>query len=223
MSDVLVLTGITLFKRIVAAGFRLLFRAVARVRVEGLEHVPRSGPLLVVANHTTIADPPFVAAWLQPALGRPIQFMAKEQLFGSPLRPLLQAFGAVRVRAGGSDVEAYRVGVALLRGGGVLGLFPEGTRSPTGVMAKPHAGVALIAARSGVPVLPVGISGGQRLLAPGARLPRFGVRLRLRVGQPFLVTLDRSLERRQATQAAADGIMGRIAALVEPEQRGRFG
>jgi 1-acyl-sn-glycerol-3-phosphate acyltransferase len=209
--------------RLVAAGFRVLFRAAARVDVQGLELAPRSGPLLVVANHTSIADPPFVAAWLQPALGRPIQFMAKEQLFGSPLRPLLRAFGAVRVRAGGSDVEAYRAGLAVMRGGSVLGLFPEGTRSATGVMAEPHAGVALLAARSGVPVLPVGISGGQRLLPPRARLPRLGVHLRLRVGEPFTVTLDRSLERREATEAAADQIMRRVAALVEPGQRGRFG
>ncbi|MGH3073359.1 MAG: lysophospholipid acyltransferase family protein [Gaiellales bacterium] len=218
-----VLTRLTPFKRLVAAGFRLLFRAVARVRVEGLEHVPRSGPLLIVANHTTIADPPFVAAWLQPALGRPIQFMAKEQLFSSPMRPLLRAFGAVRVRAGGSDVEAYRAGVAITHGGGVLGLFPEGTRSRDGVMAEPHAGVALLAARSGVPVLPVGVSGGQRLLPLGARLPRLGVRMRLRVGEPFTVTLDRGLDRRAATRAAADRIMGSIAKLVDPEQRGRFG
>jgi 1-acyl-sn-glycerol-3-phosphate acyltransferase len=222
-AGVAVMTRTTLFMRVVAAGFRLVFRAAARVRVEGLEHAPRTGPVLVVANHTTIADPPFVAAWLQPALGRPIQFMAKEQLFSSPLRPLLRAFGAVRVRAGGSDVEAYRAGLAVMRGGSVLGLFPEGTRSDDGVIAEPHAGVALLAARSGVPVLPVGISGGQRLLPPGARLPRVGVRLRLRVGEPFTVSLDPMLQRRAATKAAADVIMRRIAVLVEPEQRGRFG
>jgi 1-acyl-sn-glycerol-3-phosphate acyltransferase len=220
---VVVLTRTTPFMRLVAAAFRLVFRLVARVRVEGLELAPRSGPLIVVANHTTIADPPLVAAWLQPALGRPIQFMAKEQLFASALRPLLRIFGALRVRAGGSDVEAYRAGMWVLRGGGVLGLFPEGTRSADGVVAEPRAGVALLAARSGVSVLPVGVSGGRRLLPPGARLPRYGVRLTLRVGELFTVTLDPALDRRAATEAAAETIMRRVAALVEPEQRGRFG
>jgi 1-acyl-sn-glycerol-3-phosphate acyltransferase len=209
--------------RLVAAGFRLAFRVAARMHVDGLERVPRSGPLLIVANHTTAGDPPLVAAWLQPALGRPIQFMAKEQLFGSVLRPLLRIFGAVRVRAGGSDVEAYRAGLLVLRGGGVLGLFPEGTRSPDGVIGAAHAGAALLAARSGVTVLPVGISGGQRLLPTGVTLPRFGAHLTLRVGEPFTVSLDTSLERRAATEAAAEGIMRRIAALVDPDQRGRFG
>jgi 1-acyl-sn-glycerol-3-phosphate acyltransferase len=218
-----VLTRTTPFMRLVAWAFRLVFRLVARVRVEGLELAPRHGPLIVVANHTTIADPPLVAAWLQPALGRPIQFMAKEQLFASALRPLLRIYGAVRVRAGGSDVEAYRAGLSVLRGGGVLGLFPEGTRSADGVIAEPRAGAALIAARSGVPVLPVGVSGGHRLLPPGARLPRFGVRLTLRVGEPFTVTLDPALDRRAAIEAAAETIMGRIAGLVEPEQRTRVG
>jgi len=221
-TPVVVLTRTTLFMRIVAAGFRLAFRLVARVHVEGLQHAPRSGPLLVVANHTTVADPPFVAAWLQPALGRPIQFMAKEQLFASRLRPILRIFGAVRVRAGGSDVEAYRAGLTVLRGGGVLGLFPEGTRSPDGVIAMPHAGAALLAARSGVTVLPVGVSGGHRLLPMGRNLPRLGIQLILRVGEPFTVTLDPSVERRAATEAASEAIMRRVAALVEPEQRGRF-
>jgi 1-acyl-sn-glycerol-3-phosphate acyltransferase len=218
-----VLLRTTLFMRLVAAGFRLAFRVLTRMHVEGLGHAPRSGPLLVVANHTSAADPPLVAAWLQPALGRPIQFMAKEQLFASALRPLLRIFGAVRVRAGGSDAEAYRAGLTVMRGGGVLGLFPEGTRSPDGVIAEPHAGAALLAARSGVAVLPVGISGGQRLLPTGVTLPRFGTHLTLRIGEPFTITLDPALERRAATEAAADAIMRRIAALVDPDQRGRFG
>ena len=216
-----VLTRTTRFMRLVASSFRVIFRVVSRVRVEGLELAPRSGPLIVVANHTTVADPPLVAAWLQPALGRPIQFMAKEQLFATALRPVLRVFGAVRVRAGGSDVEAYRAGLSVLHGGGVLGLFPEGTRSADGIIAAPHIGAAMLAARSGVRVLPIGVSGGHRLLPPGARLPRFGVRLTLRVGAPFSVTLDSALDRRAAVEAAADAIMDRVAALVEPDQRPR--
>ena len=108
---------------------RVLFRAFARVRTSGLEQLPQHGPLIVVANHTTLVDPPFVAAWLQPALGRPLQFLAKEQLFTPALSPILRMYGAILVKAGGSDVEAYRAAVTVLRAGGVVAIFPEGTRS----------------------------------------------------------------------------------------------
>jgi 1-acyl-sn-glycerol-3-phosphate acyltransferase len=220
---IVVLTRTTPFMRVLAAAFRFLFRAVARIRVEGLENAPRSGPVLLVANHTTNADSPLVAAWLQPALGRPIQFMAKEQLFVPLFLPLLRRYGAIFVRAGGSDVEAYRAGLAVLRAGGVLGVFPEGTRSPDGRLGEAHPGAALLALRSGAAVLPVGVSGGQRFLGRHARLPSFRTRLVIRVGEPFTVTPDPALQRRDATTAASDEIMRRIAALIDPDQRGRYG
>jgi 1-acyl-sn-glycerol-3-phosphate acyltransferase len=216
------LTRATFGMRLIAGGFRFLFRAFARVRTSGLDDLPQSGPLIVVANHTSNIDPPLVAAWLQPALGRPLQFLAKEQLFVPVLRPILRMYGAIVVRAGGSDVEAYRVAVTVLRGGGVVAIFPEGTRSLDGVMREPHAGVALIAARSGATILPVGISGAHRFLPPRRTLPVYGTQMTIRVGEPFSITLDPTLDRRAATHAATDQIMGRIAALVDAEQRGRF-
>jgi 1-acyl-sn-glycerol-3-phosphate acyltransferase len=217
------LTHATLPMRLMAFVFRFIFRAFARVHTSGLDDLPQTGPLIVVANHTTLLDPPFVAAWLQPALGRPLQFLAKEQLFTPLLSPILRMYGAILVKAGGSDVEAYRAAVTVLRGGGVVSVFPEGTRSLDGVMIEPRAGIALIAARTGAPILPVGISGGHRFLPSGQTLPAFGTRLTLRVGRPFMIALDPTLERRAATHAATDEIMRRIAALVDEDQRGRFG
>ena len=222
-TPVVALTRTTLVMRLMAVGLRFLFRAFARIRPSGLEDLPQSGPLIVVANHTTLVDPPFVAAWLQPALGRPLQFLAKEQLFTPTLSPILRMYGAIPVKAGGSDVDAYRAAVSVLRGGGVVSVFPEGTRSLDGVMIEPRAGIALIAARTGAPILPVGISGGHRFLPSGRTLPAFGTRLTLRVGRPFTISLDPTLDRRAATHAATDEIMSRIAALVDADQRGRFG
>ncbi len=211
------------FMRLAGAFLRALFGTVARVHVEGGADLPRSGPLLVVANHTSNADPPLVGAWLLPRLGRPVQFMAKQQLFVPLLRPLLRHFGAIVVKAGGSDVEAYRDALTVLRGGGVVGIFPEGTRSADGRLGEPRAGVALIAVRAGVPIVPVGISGAQRFLARNARLPAFGTRITIRIGEPFSLKLDPSLERRAATTAATAEIMRRMATLLEPDQRGRWG
>lgn len=217
------LTGTSWFMRLAAVAMRFGLGSAARVHVEGNLELPRSGPLLLVSNHTSNVDPPLIGAWLQPRLGRPVQFMAKEQLFVPALRPLLRHFGAILVRAGGSDVDAYRDALAVLRGGGVVGIFPEGTRSADGTLGEPHPGAALIAARAGVPILPVGISGAQRFLRRNARLPSFGTRITIRVGEPFRVDAGTGRDRRASTEAATEEIMGRLAALVAPEQRGRWG
>lgn len=213
----------TLLTRLAVAVVRAVFGTIAHVRVEGGEHLPSEGPLIVIGNHTSFADPPLVGGWLQPRLGRPVHFLAKEQIFTPLLAPFLERIGAIPVRAGGSDVDAYRQGRAVLDAGGVLAIFPEGTRSPDGALIEPRQGVALLASRSGVPVLPVGIAGAHAFWPRGRRLPLFGRRITLRIGEPFLVGLDQSLVRRAAIAAATDDLMRRLARLLPGEQRGRFG
>ena len=110
----------------------------------------------------------------------------------------------------------------MLDRGEVLCIFPEGTRSPTGAMQEPKPGVAMLATRSGAPILPVGISGSDTFLGRGKRLPRFGTRITLRVGQPFTLELDPALPRRAAMAAASDELMRHIAELVDERHRGRF-
>lgn len=214
--------GPNLFLRLAAAFVRFVLSAIARVRVSGLEDLPRSGPLIVVANHISNADPPLVAGWLTPALGRQMHILAKASLFVPVLGSLLRRLGATPVRAGGSDIEAYRAARGVLDRGEVLCIFPEGTRSQSGQLGEPKPGVAMLATRSGVPVLPVGISGTDRLLGRGQRFPRLGTRIEMRVGEPFTLELDPALSRRAATQAASDEIMRRIAALVDERHRGRY-
>lgn len=225
-----VLRSTSPFLRLASLVLRGVFGSVARIRYEGPATLPRVGPLLLVANHTSNIDPPLVAAWLQPRLGRPIQFLAKEQLFVPALRPLLDHAGAILVRAGGSDVQAYHDALMVLRGGGIVGLFPEGTRSLDGRLGEAHPGVALLALRAGVPILPVGISGAQRFLPREGRVPAFGSRITIRVGEPFAIGdapsdagATTAAGRRRRTEAATTGIMTRLAALLEPAQRGRWG
>jgi 1-acyl-sn-glycerol-3-phosphate acyltransferase len=215
-------SGIPLVVRIVAALFRFVLSAVARVHLEGLENVPRSGPLIVVANHLSNADPPLVVGWLTPALGRPMHILAKQSLFVGPIGAFLRSQGVTPVKAGGSDIEAFRAARAVLERGDVLCIFPEGTRSYNGHLGEPKPGVAMLATRSVVPILPVGISGSDRFLGRGRRFPRIGARITVRVGPPFTLERDLSKPRRGQVQAATDQIMRAIAAQLDPRHRGRY-
>lgn len=208
------------YPRFLAWLSRAALRLAASVRVEGLEHVPADGPLIVAANHLSNADPPFIDGWLGPVLGRTPIFLAKEALFVGPLAPIVRSLGARPVRTGGSDVGAYRVARAELDAGGVVAVMPEGTRNRDGRLARPKPGVSLLAVRTGAAVLPVGISGTDRFLGCGQRIPRWRAPIILRVGPPFRLSLVEQLDRRSALQAADEELMRRIAALVEPRHRG---
>jgi len=214
--------GVPMVVRLAAATCRLVLSLAARVRVEGLADLPRSGPLIVVANHLSNADPPLVVGWLTPALGRPMHILAKEALFVGPVGALLRSQGVTPVRAGGSDIEAFRAALSILERGEVLCIFPEGTRSRSGALQAAKPGVAMLANRAGAPILPVGISGSDRFLGPGRRVPRFRSQIVIRVGRPFRLTVDRGHPRRTGVQAATDEIMRRIAGLVDERHRGPY-
>jgi 1-acyl-sn-glycerol-3-phosphate acyltransferase len=209
--------------RVAAFICRLVLGSTARVKVEGFENLPKDGPVIIVANHISNADPPLVFGWLTPSMGRQMQILAKESLFVGPVGWFFRNNGIHPVKAGGSDIEAYRTAKAVLDRGEVLCIFPEGTRSLTGVLQEPKPGVAMLATRTGVPIVPVGISGSDTFLGRGKRLPRFGTRITLRAGEPFTLALDPALPRRAGMTAASDELMRHIAELVDDRHRGRFG
>jgi 1-acyl-sn-glycerol-3-phosphate acyltransferase len=210
-----------LYHRLVAALARLGLRAIARVRVEGLQHVPTDGPLIIVANHMSNADPPLLWGWLVPALGRVPTYLAKSVLFRGVAGPVLRSVGASPVEGGGSDMAAYRVAKAALDAGGVVTLMPEGTRSLDGRLLTAKPGASLLATRTGARVLPVGISGTDELLGRGRSLPRIGTRVTLRVGRPFTLALEGD-DRRVSLAAADAQVMRRIARLVDARHRGEW-
>lgn len=214
--------GVPPLTRFAALVARFCLSAMARVSVEVDGELPLDGPLIVVANHMSNADPPLVAGWLTPKLGRQMHILAKDALFVGPIGSILRRLGARPVRTGGSDIEAYRVARGVLDRGEVLCIFPEGTRSADGVIAEPKPGVAMLATRSGVPILPVGVSGSDLFLGRGRRFPRIGTRVTLRVGRPFTVALEPGESRRQGMQRASDEIMRKVAALADERHRGRF-
>jgi 1-acyl-sn-glycerol-3-phosphate acyltransferase len=211
---------LSLYPRFVAGFCRFAARSLARVRVEGLEHIPTDGPLIIAANHTSMIDPPLIGGWIAPRLGRRPLFLAKASLFVFPIAWLLRSFGAEPVKAGGGDMGAYRATKAVLDHGGVAAILPEGTRSLDGVLAKPRPGVSLLAMRTGTAVLPVGISGADAWLGRGRRFPSIGTSITVRIGQPFTLSNPAGMDRRAGLSAADDQLMRRIAALLDERHRG---
>ena len=132
-----------------------VLRGVWRLQAYGTEHVPLDGPLIVAANHVSYLDPPALGV----ALPRPISYMAKSELFRIPiLGPILPLVNAYPVDRGKGDIAAIRRSLEVLEKAGAIGIFPEGGRVREG-QGVAHAGVAMLAAWSGAPVLPAYIGG----------------------------------------------------------------
>ena len=158
--------------------FRILFRG----RTTGNNYVPLNCPLVVVANHGSHLDPPFLGH----ALGRPVAFMAKAELFKIPLLSLvIKACGAYPVSRGASDREAIRVATSRLEKGWATGVFLDGTRQENGRVNNPMAGAALLSARTGSKILPVAIINSHKALKKGFALPRL-LPIHLRIGKPIM-------------------------------------
>ena len=198
----------------------LLARVLFATRVEGAEHVPREGPFIVVANHCSNLDPPIVGWAAGQRVGRVIRFMAKDEMRSWPFAGWLAAQSAVIfVRRGEADRAAQRAALATLADGMPIALFPEGTRSRDGRMKAGRGGAALLAMRSGAPLLPVGISGTQRIFPGRSRWPH-PTKVFVRIGEPFSLghVPEGRLDRDELAQGT-ERIMRAIEALVAPEQR----
>jgi 1-acyl-sn-glycerol-3-phosphate acyltransferase len=167
-----------LFKwTVVNPTFRLYFRG----RVEGAQHVPKQGPLIVVANHASDFDPPILSNCVR----RPVSYMAKEELFNVPvLAPAIRLYGAYPVKRGSADRSAIREALKQLDQGWAVGVFLQGTRTSDGRVPDPKLGAALIAAKAQAPLLPVSLWGTQHILPKGAKLPRSRP-LTVRIGEPI--------------------------------------
>jgi 1-acyl-sn-glycerol-3-phosphate acyltransferase len=195
--------------------FRILFRLYNRWEVSGRELVPESGSVLLIANHTSYADPPIVGT----ACRRPVHFMAKAELFFFPLGAIISRTHAFPVRKGGVDRAALRRAMQLLKEGRVLLMFPEGTRSPDGRLMELETGAAFVALSSGAQVVPVGVDGADRLLPRRWPIPR-PAKLRVRFGPPVnLDDLRGSRPTREALEEATRRMAAAMRELLPPERQ----
>lgn len=194
----------------------LLTRLVSRIRVSGREHVPRTGPLLIVANHLSWYDPLLLGV----VMPRRIWFFTKEEVFRWPVVGwLCRSTGQIAVYRGESDRAALESALAYLREGKALVFFPEGTVERQEVMISAHTGVAMLALRSGATILPVAHAGTRRILRRGRG---WFPRVTMRIGQPYSPLLPEGITHKAALQMVTQEVMQRIAEMMPEELRGVY-
>jgi 1-acyl-sn-glycerol-3-phosphate acyltransferase len=210
-----------------AAAFRVGLAGLTRIRVEGaVDEIPRSGPVIIAANHSSNLDVPVLGSSLMPRIGRRFQWLGKKELFGWPVVGWVARNGGVHaIDRSTADIDAFRLAANILEDGHALFVFPEGTRSSDGALGEGRDGVAVLAMRTGAPIVPVGVTGSYERWPRGQKLPHPGGRVTVRVGSPFRLAdaLPRDIDRRTAKSAATDLIMRRIAELLPERLRGRYG
>nr|WP_202488442.1 lysophospholipid acyltransferase family protein [Streptomyces sp. SID5473] len=203
-----------------------LLRLLFRPRIEGLEHIPEEGAAIVAGNHLSFSD-----HFLMPAiLKRRITFLAKAEYFTGPglkgrlTAAFFRSAGQIPVDRSGQDAgrAAIREGLGVLSKGELLGIYPEGTRSHDGRLYKGKVGVAVMALRAGVPVIPCAMVGTFEIQPPGQTLPKIK-RVTVRFGTPLDFSRYAGLEDEKAIlRAVTDEIMYAVLELSGQEYVDRY-
>ena len=193
------------------------FNAFGRLEVIGRESVPPYGPLLVVANHLSFNDPPVLVC----SMPRTLSFIGKKELFGNPVgNILMRSFNVHPYDRSGLGVDAIRLALRLLDQDRMVVIFPEGHRSPDHTLQQGMPGAAYIALKSQAPILPIGITGTEKISAWRMAVPL--TKFRVNIGQPFTLPNLEGTPSKEVLDSMRDMVMGRIAALLPPAYRGVY-
>jgi 1-acyl-sn-glycerol-3-phosphate acyltransferase len=176
-----------------------LFNSLYRSQVVDAHLVPTSGPVLLASNHTGILDGPLVYG-LAP---RPAHFLVKAEMFHGVMGWLLNQCGQIRIDRSTADRNALAQALSVLRRGGVVGVFPEGSRG-LGDVSVAHAGVTFLALATGAPVVPIACLGTRRPGAGVGRPPVPGHRVAVVFGEPVRLVAPRDLPRREASRGQTE-------------------
>lgn len=201
---------------ILRVAFWVFTHLVCRYRVSGRKYVPLKGPLLIVANHLSWYDPILLGV----VLPRRVWFFSKAEIFHWPIVGLIcRRTGQIPVNRGESDRAALEKGIAYLREGKTLMIFPEGTVARQEQMIAAHAGAAMLAIHTGATVLPVAHCGTRRVLR-SARV--WFPRVDIHIGKPYTPVLSQDVSRKAGFQRITEDMMTRIAEMLPEEQRGIY-
>ena len=194
------------------------FLYVRGPHVTGRENIP-DGNVILVSNHLNNADPCIIPG----ALDRRVTTMAKKEMFQWPVVSIVfKMIGAFPVDRQGADLGALREAQRVVGAGHALLMFPEGTRSKDRVLHEGFPGAALVAYRTGAPMVPIAITGTEHLKWPLLFFkPFLGPRVTMTIGQPFYPPAVQRITS-EAARAATDDIMLHIAELLPPAYRGGF-
>lgn len=186
----------------------ILFKIGLRLNVEGASNIPMDGPLVIASNHLSLLDPPVIGV----AATRKVHFMAKQELFVPILGDIYKALGAFPVRRGGADRAAIKHGIDILKDNKVLAIFPEGTRSKTGKLAKAEPGALMMASKAMATIVPCCVIGTDY-----GRQGRLWPKVTVRFGKPIPFPKD-AMVNKEFLHEMTETLMQRIAALQAGEK-----
>ncbi|NMB34007.1 MAG: 1-acyl-sn-glycerol-3-phosphate acyltransferase [Clostridium sp.] len=194
-----------MFIRFVKAVILVVFALLYRVKITGMENIPEEGAAVMCANHVGELDMLFIGCKIK----RLIHYMAKIELFKIPLlSPIIKRLGAFPVKRGKADIEAIKTALSLLENGHIVGIFPEGTRvgNNTQKKARVKPGAALLAQKTGAPILPVAVEGKYTPFS----------KIRVIFGEPFTIDLDKNKKYTNSELVkVSENIMNKIYSLLE--------
>jgi 1-acyl-sn-glycerol-3-phosphate acyltransferase len=194
----------------------LFTHMLCRYKVIGRQHIPRKGAVLVVANHQIWYDPLLLGL----IFPRRLWFMAKIEIFQTPLVGAgCRLTGQIPVRRGAGDRVALEAALAYLRAGKAVTIFPEGAVEQQERLLVAQTGVAMLALRSGVPILPVAHTGTRRVFT---RRGFWMSRVEVHIGEPYLPGVPAGLSRKAALKLITEDLMVRIAHMLPAEERGAY-
>ena len=192
------------------------FGTFGDLKVIGKENVPTKGALIVVANHLSDIDP----ALLNVCIPRKVWYMAKAEFFEKPVvSQLFKAYGAFPINENGREFHAIKRSLSILNHNEAMGIFPEGAKNPS--VGSAMLGAAMIAIMSGAPILPIGITGTERI-SNWRRMCYPRGKFRINIGKPFITPNMEGVRLKEAVKPVTDIIMQHIVELLPENYRGEY-